>query len=83
MGILKDVSSSLLKGTPLLAPGIEGINGLTISNAIHLSGWTGKTVDVKDFPHDEFYNILCDKIKESKVDKSGIKQRNSDTSNTY
>ncbi|MBR5506832.1 MAG: Gfo/Idh/MocA family oxidoreductase [Clostridia bacterium] len=83
VGILKDVSSSLLKGTPLLAPGIEGINGLTISNAIHLSGWTGKTVDVKDFPHDEFYNILCDKIKESKVDKSGIKQRNSDTSNTY
>lgn len=83
VGILKDVANSLLKGAPLLAPGIEGINGLTISNAIHLSGWTGKTVDVKNFPHDEFYNILCDKIRESKVDKSGIKQRNSDTSNTY
>ena len=83
VGILKDVASAILKGTPLLAPGVEGINGLTISNAIHLSGWTGKTIDVKDFPHDEFYNILCEKIKESKVDKSGVKQRNSDTSNTY
>ncbi len=83
VGILKDVAQSLLTGTPLLAPGIEGIDGLTISNAIHLSAWTGKTVDVKDFPHDEFYNILCEKIRESKVDKSGIKQRNSDTSNTY
>ena len=26
----------------LLAPGYEGINGLNISNAIHLSDWTGK-----------------------------------------
>ncbi|MBE7050638.1 MAG: Gfo/Idh/MocA family oxidoreductase [Ruminococcaceae bacterium] len=83
VGILKDVAKSLLKGTPLLAPGIEGINGLTISNAIHLSAWADKTVDVKNFPHDEFYSILCDKIKESKVDKSGIVQRNSDTENTY
>jgi UDP-N-acetyl-2-amino-2-deoxyglucuronate dehydrogenase len=28
----------------LIAPGEEGINGLTLSNAIHLSGWTHKEV---------------------------------------
>lgn len=82
-GIMKDFSSAVLHGTPLLAPGEEGVKGLTISNAIHLSGWTGKTVDVKNFPHDEFYNLLQEKIKNSKVDKSKIKQQISDTRGSY
>jgi len=30
----------------LVARGEEGINGLTISNALHLSGWLGKTVEL-------------------------------------
>jgi len=30
----------------LIAPGEEGINGLMISNAIHLSSWLGKTVEL-------------------------------------
>jgi len=30
----------------LTARGEEGINGLTISNAMHLSGWLGKTVEL-------------------------------------
>ena len=34
----------LLRGEPLTALGEEGINGLMISNAMHLSSWTGKTV---------------------------------------
>ena len=66
-----------------MAPGIEGIKGLTISNAIHYSAWTGKTVDVKNFPHDDFYNILQEKIKNSTVDKSNIAQVTVDTNGTY
>jgi predicted dehydrogenase len=34
----------------LYAKGEEGINGLSVSNAIHLSSWLGKTVE---FPLDE------------------------------
>jgi len=34
------------KDVELIASGEEGINGLTISNAIHLSGWLGKTVEL-------------------------------------
>ncbi len=83
VGILKNVTSALLKGTPLLAPGEEGINGLTISNSIHLSAWTGKTVDVKNFPHDEFYAILQDKIKNSKFTKNTSEQRTANTEGTY
>lgn len=66
VGIFKDYVK-VLNGEKdeLLAPGCEGINGLTISNAIHLSAWTGRMIDVKNFPHDEFYAQLQDKIKNS------------------
>ncbi len=82
VGIFKDVTKALLTGSELLAPGVEGVNGLTISNAIHYSAWTGETVDVKNFPHDEFYDILNEKIKNSKVVKNVV-QRTTDTSGTY
>ena len=81
-GILKNFASAILNGTELLAKGEEGINGLTISNAIHLSGWTGETVDVKNFPHDRFYELLQDKIKNSTVVKKD-QQIIADTKNTY
>lgn len=52
---------AILRGEPLIAPGEEGINGLMISNAIHLSAWLGKEVDV---PVDEelFYNELMKRV---------------------
>ena len=83
VGILKNVAKALITGSELLAPGVEGINGLTISNSIHYSAWTGKTVDVKNFPHEDFYNILCDKIKNSKVEKKEVEQRTTNTEGTY
>lgn len=36
----------MLHGEPLLAPGYDGLNELTISNAAYLSAWTGKTVEL-------------------------------------
>ncbi len=69
VGILKNFCSAILDGTPLLAPGYEGIRGLTISNAIHYSAWTGGWADVQNFPAEEFYQLLQDKIKHSTVVK--------------
>jgi len=40
-GILQNFTNAILHGEPLLAPGIEGINELTISNAAYLSSWNG------------------------------------------
>ncbi len=80
--IIENFADAILKGTPLLAPGKEGIRGLTISNAMHYSGWTGKTVDLKNFPHDEFYDLLQEKIKSSKMKKQSI-QILADTEGTY
>ena len=82
VGIFKDFANAVLKGTELLAPGEEGINGLTISNAIHLSGWTGEIVDVKNFPHERFYELLQEKIRTSTIVKKES-QVVVDNSNTY
>lgn len=82
VGILKDFVKAVNEGTPLLAPGIEGINGLTISNAIHYSAWTGDWANVKNFPHDEFYKLLEEKIKTSKR-KTNTKKVSSDLAGTY
>ena len=79
---MKNFASAVLNGTELLAKGEEGIFGLTVSNAIHLSAWTGETVDVNNFPDDKFYEILQEKIKNSKVVKKD-QQVIADTSNTY
>lgn len=82
VGIFKDFANAVLNGTPLLAPGEEGIRGLTISNAIHLSGWTGETVDVKNFPDDRFYELLQEKIRTSTVEKKESSVV-ADTTGTY
>ena len=72
----------LLDGKELLAKGEDGILGLTISNAIHLSAWTGETIDVKNFSDDRFYEELQDKIRNSTVVKKES-QIVVDNSNTY
>ena len=83
VGIFKDVTNALLNGTELLAPGYEGINGLTISNAMHYSAWTGKTVDVKNFPHDEFYELLQERIANSTMVKNVKEAQMADTEGSY
>jgi predicted dehydrogenase len=40
-GILQNFSDAIRFGTPLLAPGYEGISELTLSNAAYLSAWEG------------------------------------------
>ena len=48
--VLNNFASHIVNGTDLLAPGAEGINGVRLANAMHLSDWLGKEVD---YDHDE------------------------------
>jgi len=48
--VINAFAANILRGEPLIAPGIEGINSLTLSNAMYLSSWLGKTIDI---PFDE------------------------------
>mgnify|MGYP002589572031 FL=1 len=45
-GVLNAFAAHIASGAPLVADGREGIRGLMLSNAIHLSGWTGETVEL-------------------------------------
>ena len=60
LGILRNWIDAILKGTPLLAPGCEGIYGLEISNAMHLSSWTDAWVELP-IDEDLFYEMLQDR----------------------
>ena len=72
VGVLKAFADHILKGTPLVAEGKEGINGLTLSNAMHLSSWLGKTVEIP-FDEDLFLSELNKRRAVSKKkEDSGI-----------
>ena len=38
-GVMKAFAARILRGEPLVAEGVEGIRGLTLSNAMFLSSW--------------------------------------------
>ena len=60
VGVLNAFAAHILHGTPLVADGAEGIRALMLSNAMHLSSWTGKPVSL---PIDEgvFARLLAEK----------------------
>ncbi len=47
--VIENFSANILDGTPLIAPVGDGIHGVRLANAVHLSGWTGKEVSIADF----------------------------------
>lgn len=81
VGIMNNWVDAILHGTELIAPGIEGIHGLTISNAMHLSAWTGSPVEL---PLDEelFYEKLTERIEQSTFKKS-VKEVTLNVSGTH
>jgi len=66
--ILNNWVSSILTGEPLIAPGEDGINGLSISNAMHLSSWLDSWVEI---PVDE--ELYLEKLNE-RIDSSTFKK---------
>jgi len=68
VGVLNAFAANILRGEPLVGRGEEGISGLTISNAAHLSSWLGRPVELP-LDEDLFYNKLQEKIANSKAKK--------------
>ena len=64
-GVLNALAGAILRDEPLVADGREGINALLISNAMHLSAWTGREVDIP-FDEELFKSLLDEKVKTSK-----------------
>ena len=65
VGVMKAFAGAILRGEPLVAEGKEGIRGLMISNAMHLSSWLDQTIEL---PVDEevFLEELNKRRKTSK-----------------
>ena len=65
VGVMNAFAAAIAEGNPLVADGREGIHGLMLSNAIHLSAWTGETVTL---PIDErkFYDLLMERCRTSR-----------------
>lgn len=57
LGVFKAFADNILYNKPLVARGEEGINGLTLSNAMHLSSWLNKKVAIP-FDEDLFLDEL-------------------------
>jgi dehydrogenase len=78
--VLNAFAAHILRGEPLVADGREGINGLMLSNAIHLSSWMGRPVTL---PIDE--ELFLEKLNERRA-TSRVKTGESvfsDTNGTY
>ncbi len=63
--VLRAFAAHILRGEPLTAEGVEGINGLTLSNAMHLSSWTDSMVELP-IDADKFYEELRKRVKTSR-----------------
>ena len=81
-GILQNYTNAILNGEELLAPGCEGIRGLSISNAMHMSDWTGEAINPMEIDEDRFYALLQEKIQNSTFKKETNAQT-LNTENTY
>ncbi len=66
MGVFRAFAAHILHGTPLVADGREGINGLTLSNAMHLSAWTDSEIELASFDHELFHKELMKRVATSR-----------------
>lgn len=71
-GVTNAFAAHILHGTPLIADGTEGINGLTLCNAAYLSSWLGKTIELP-FDEDLYLEELNKRRATSKA-KTNVKE---------
>ena len=64
--VLNAFAAHILRGEPLVADGREGLRGLTLSNAMHLSSWLGMEVAVP-FDEERFLALLNERRKTSRL----------------
>lgn len=83
MGVLRAFTGAILRGEPLLADGREGIRGLTISNAAHLSAFTGKKIELASFDHELFYEELMKRVATSRRKTTATEQVITDMDSTF
>ena len=81
IGVLNAWAGAILRGTALVANGVEGINGVQLSNAMHMSAFLGKTVELP-VDENEYYEELMKRVATSRR-KENVNAVFADTADTY
>ncbi|MFJ7755621.1 Gfo/Idh/MocA family protein [Peribacillus muralis] len=66
IAVLENFTAAIVEGTQLLAPGSDGIHGVTLANAIHLSSWLDKEIEIP-FDEELYLAELNKRIDEEKT----------------
>jgi predicted dehydrogenase len=80
VAVLNAFAGNILHGTPLIAHGAEGIHGLTLSNAMHLSSWLDTAVEI---PFDEELFLAELNKRRATSQKKDVVAVTFDTEGTY
>jgi predicted dehydrogenase len=81
VGIMQNFVNAILFNEKQLAPGVEGIRGLALSNAMHMSSWQDAWVELP-IKGDVYLELLQEKIKQSNF-KKVTKEINVDLSGSH
>ena len=81
VGVINAWGGAILRGEKMVADGREGIFGLTLSNAMHLSSWQNKAISLP-FDADVYYEELNKRIQTSK-EKENVIADVADTKSSY
>ncbi|APX32581.1 dehydrogenase [Brachybacterium sp. P6-10-X1] len=61
--VLTNFAAHVNEGTELIADGAEGINGVRLASGMQLSAWTGREIDLVDYPAEEYLSELNKRIE--------------------
>ena len=61
--VLTNFAAHINDGAPLIADGAEGINGVRLASGMQLSAWTGREIDLVDYPAEEYLTELNKRIE--------------------
>ncbi len=81
-GVINAWGAAILRDEPMIADGREGIRGLMLSNAMHLSAFLGREVTLP-IDEDLFYEELKKRIAVSRHKKAPVQQAVVDLNNTF
>ncbi|MGE8077486.1 Gfo/Idh/MocA family protein [Peribacillus loiseleuriae] len=80
--IIQNWIDAIVKGSPLLAPGEEGVKAVEITNAIYLSSWLNQPIELP-IDVDFYYEKLQEKINHSTFEKQNISNVTLDVTGTH
>jgi predicted dehydrogenase len=71
VGILNNFAACILRQEELIAPGLDGIHEIAMSNAMHMSQWKKDEITLP-FDDEEYFALLQERIAASDTTKKGV-----------